>query len=144
MSEESKENPQESSAAGVDLSSLSDLNFGPNWAGENAGKKGRYQDYEADSPKRGDRRKRGGPEAGIVERADVRNAVAVRARTLVERLHGVIVVTEVREIVRATIAAMGETIVADRVSGIWHHLLSRRWIWICIRRTRHLMPWSVA
>lgn len=60
MSEESKENPQESSAAGVDLSSLSDLNFGPNWAGENAGKKGRYQDYEADGPKRGDRRKRGG------------------------------------------------------------------------------------
>lgn len=60
MSEESKENPQESSAAGVDLSSLSDLNFGPNWAGENTGKKGRYQDYEADGPKRGDRRKRGG------------------------------------------------------------------------------------
>ena len=27
-------------------------------------------------------------EAGIVDRADVRNAVAVRAMTLVERLHG--------------------------------------------------------
>ncbi|MGC6455325.1 MAG: hypothetical protein ACON39_07540 [Coraliomargaritaceae bacterium] len=60
MSDESKENPQESRTSGVDLSSLSDLNFGPNWAGDKGGSKGRYQDYEAEGPKWGDRRKRGG------------------------------------------------------------------------------------
>ena len=58
MSEESKENLPESGDQSVDLSSLSDLNFGPSWVGDKPGAKGRYQDYEADGPKR---RKRGGP-----------------------------------------------------------------------------------
>jgi hypothetical protein len=58
MSKEAKENPQESTGLSVDLSSLSDLSFGPTWAGDKPGSKDGYRDYEADGPSRGDGKKR--------------------------------------------------------------------------------------
>ena len=61
MSEKPTENPQETSGLSVDLSALSDLSFGPSWAGGKPEPKDRYKDYEADGPRRGDRRKRSGP-----------------------------------------------------------------------------------
>ncbi len=58
MSKEAKENPQESTGLSVDLSSLSDLSFGPTWAGDKLGSKDGYRDYEADGPSRCDGKKR--------------------------------------------------------------------------------------
>ena len=70
MSDEPTPKPQKASQQGLDLNSLSELSFGPSWAGGQSDQSNRYKDYEEKSSRGGRRSNSGRDRPGRRDRRE--------------------------------------------------------------------------